>query len=106
MPSMPEERAALMRACIVDCLECYSLCREQAARSRDSHAGLLDDCAKACALAADFMLCGSRFHAEACELCARLCEACASECAGVAGMEACERACRGCAISCRGVAGA
>ncbi len=102
--------SAQLQACIVDCLECYSLCRQEAMNHclevggrhlAPAHFRLMDDCAQICRAAADFMLAGSTFRFEMCALCARICEACARSCEELGGMEACARACRGCAQSCR-----
>lgn len=90
-------QSAQEEVCIVDCLECYSLCRQQAA-SR-----LMEDCAEICRVAADFLLRRSAYCAEVCELCARVCDDCAQSCDQAGGLEQCARACRGCAQSCRRV---
>jgi hypothetical protein len=95
---MPDAtQSARVQGCIVDCLECYSLCKQQATDR------LMEDCAEICRTAADFMLRGSVYHAEVCAVCARICEACAQSCEEAGGMDECARACRGCAQSCRGV---
>jgi hypothetical protein len=82
-------------ACIVDCLECYSLCRQHAA-SR-----LMEDCAEICRATADFMLRGSAHSAALRAVCAKICEDCAESCADAPRLADCARACRGCAQSCR-----
>jgi hypothetical protein len=111
---MPDaNHAAEVQACIVDCLECYSLCRQQAmnhcleagGRHVDpEHSRLMKDCAEICHTAADFMLSSSAFSAKICALCAEICEACAESCEDIGGMDDCARACRGCARSCRRIA--
>ena len=99
-----------LQRCIVDCLECYTLCKQAAMMHclerggphvRPEHFRLMDDCAEICRTAADFMLSGSRFSAKLCELCAEICDACARSCERLGGMDDCARACRGCAESCR-----
>ena len=106
-------RDAQLQACIVDCLECYSLCKQEAmthclevgGRHVDpDHFRLMDDCAEICRTAADFMLSRSAFHARVCGVCAEICDACAQSCEEIGGMEGCARACRGCAESCRRLA--
>ncbi|HUG76524.1 MAG TPA: four-helix bundle copper-binding protein [Burkholderiales bacterium] len=101
---MPDASSdADLQRCIVDCLECYSLCRQEAASRRLDPAQfrLMDDCATICRTAADFMLSGSGYSARVCAVCAEICQACAQGCADIGGMQACARACRGCAESCR-----
>ena len=98
MAAVPNPRADL-NACIVDCLECYSLCRPH---SSHPHAGaILADCAEICRTAADFMLRGSPHHPAICAVCADVCDACADACEAIEGLQAVARACRGCADSCR-----
>jgi hypothetical protein len=103
---MPHDR--LLDACIVDCLECYSLCRQHSARASIDLAreqlALLDDCSEVCRTTAALLLTRSRFQGRLCGLCAEACEACADACDGIDGMEACTRACRGCALSCAAIA--
>ena len=102
-----------LQACIVDCLECYSLCKQEAMNHCLEAGGrhidpdrfrLMEDCADICRTAADFMLGSSRFYPKLCALCAEVCEACAQSCEEVGGLDACARACRGCAQSCRRMA--
>lgn len=102
-----------LQACIVDCLECYSLCKQEAmnhfleagGRHIDpKHFRLMEDCAEICRTAADFMLGSSTFYPDLCALCAEICEGCARSCEDIGGLDACARACRGCALSCRRMA--
>jgi hypothetical protein len=102
-----------LQACIVDCLECYSLCKQEAMNhcleAGGRHADpeyfrLMRDCADICRTAADFMLGSSTFYAKLCALCAEVCEACAQACEDIGGLDACARACQGCARSCRHIA--
>ena len=103
------ERSAQLQACIVDCLECYSLCKQEAVkhcreaggrRFHPEHYRLLDDCADMCRTAADFMLSSSSFYRKVCGLCSEICEACARSCEAVGETDVCARACHGCAQSC------
>src|SRR5919108_1823491 len=87
--------SAQLAACIVDCLECYSVCRQHATNK------VMDDCAEICRTVADFMLRGSERYGDVCAVCAALCEACAEHCEASGGPQECIRACRGCAQSCR-----
>lgn len=112
---MSPVQSAQLQACIVDCLECYSLCRQEAmnhclesgGRHVDpDHFRLMQDCAEICRTAAEFMLGSSVFYPQLCGLCAQVAEACAQSCEDVGGLEACARACRGCAQSCRRMANA
>lgn len=103
-------QSAQLQGCIVDCLECYSLCRQEAmnhylGRHTDpDHFRLMQDCAEVCRTAAELMLGSSAFYRQMCALCAEVCEACAQSCEEIDGLEACARACRGCAQSCRRMA--
>jgi hypothetical protein len=111
---MPGARdIAQLQACIVDCLECYSVCKQEAmnrglqasaSQLHPDHFRLMHDCAEICRTAADFMLSGSTFHPELCAVCALVCEACARSCQDAGGLEHCARACLGCAQSCRRLA--
>lgn len=96
-------QTAALQTCIVDCLECYSLCKQEAMNHclRPAHFRLMDDCAEICRTAADFMLSSSSFYPRVCAVCAEICEACAQSCEDLGGMDDCARACRGCAQSCR-----
>jgi hypothetical protein len=102
-------RSAQLQACIVDCLECYSLCRQEAMNHcleaggrhvHPEHFRLMGDCAEICRTAAEFMLSGSSFDQKVCALCSEVCEACARSCEALGGADMCARACRGCAQSC------
>lgn len=106
-------QSAQLQGCIVDCLECYSLCKQEAmnhcleagGRHLDpEHFRLMEDCAELCRTAAELMLGSSAFHRQMCALCAEVCEACARSCEEIGGLDACARACRGCAQSCRRIA--
>ena len=106
MPVMPDTPLeADLQRCIVDCLECYSLCRQEAMSRRLDRAPfrLMDDCAGICRTAADFLLSGSDYAARVCAVCAEICEACAQCCEDIEAPD-CARACRGCAESCRRIA--
>jgi hypothetical protein len=104
-------QSAQLQACIVDCLECYSVCRQEAmnrlqagGRHTDAdHVRLMQDCAEVCRTTADLMLGGSTFCAAMCMLCADVCEACARSCEEIGGLDGCATVCRGCAQSCRSV---
>lgn len=87
-------QSAQVAACIIDCLECYSVCRQHATSK------VMDDCAEICRTAADFMLRGSAHYREVCAVCAVICEACAEHCEEAGGLDECVRSCRGCAQSC------
>lgn len=102
---MPDDRQPPdLQGCIVDCLECYSLCKQDARHVQPDHFRLMDDCAEICRTAAHFMLSSSVFYRDLCAVCARICDACAQSCEDIGGMDACARACRGCARSCRRLA--
>jgi hypothetical protein len=69
------------------------------------HFRLMINCAEMCQTSANFMLSGSAFSSQVCEVCALICEACAQSCEQIEGMEECARVCRECAGSCRQMSG-
>jgi hypothetical protein len=110
---MPRNHPALLQSCILDCLECYTLCRQAAAEHTAARGApldiedrrMLDDCAEATRMAADFLLRGSPHHGEVCALCTVVCKDCAETCEAL-GLQACAEACRACARSCASIAAA
>lgn len=102
-----------MRACVDDCLACYSECLSMAMghcleaggeHTEPAHFRLMMACAEMCRTAAHFMLIGTPHHAHTCRECAEICEECAADCERVGGLDACVAACRRCAESCRRMA--
>lgn len=98
-----------LRACIDDCLGCYSTClaafsghclQAGGPHLQPDHARLMLACAEICRSAAHFMLLGSPHHPHLCAECAEICRDCAESCARLDGMEECVTACRRCAESC------
>lgn len=67
---------------------------------------LLRDCADICGLTAKYVARNSPFAKTTASLCARICEACGSECARFPDMESqhCARVCMNCAKECRAYA--
>ncbi|MDB5763907.1 MAG: four-helix bundle copper-binding protein [Herminiimonas sp.] len=107
---MHHSMTADMRKCIESCQKCHNVCLQTAISQcleiggkhvEPAHFRLMTDCAAVCQTAADFMLRGSHFHAQACELCAAVCDACAYSCEQVGGMNDCVHACQNCAANCR-----
>lgn len=106
-----------MRACVEQCLTCYSDCEETKAHclgmggkhSAPEHLNALADCAVLCATSAQFMLRGSDLHRDVCGVCAEACDRCAASCDAIGAdddtMRRCARSCRTCAESCRAMAG-
>lgn len=92
-----------VQACIVDCLECYTVCRQGGRHEDAEHVRLMQDCAELCRTTADFLLRGSSFSAQLAAACADVCSACAESCEAL-DQQASAEACRGCARSCRRVA--
>jgi hypothetical protein len=99
-----------MRRCIEACEKCHNICLQSAMRYcletggkhvEPSHFRLLEDCSEICQATANFMLRGSGFHDQACQLCGAICDACMHSCEQVGGMDDCVKACRHCAESCR-----
>lgn len=102
-----------MRACIDDCLRCYSACVEHAMthclevggkHTEPEHFRLLIACAEICRTSAHFMLMGSPHHKHVCRECVEICDECARSCEQVGDMQECVDACRRCAESCRRMA--
>ena len=101
-----------MKKCIEACQKCHNICLQMAmSQSLESggphlefgHFRLMIDCAAICQFAADFMLRGSHFHDQTCQLCAAICDVCAHGCEQAGGMTECAQACRRCAEACRQV---
>lgn len=107
---MTHHQSPEMRKCIEACQKCHAICLQMAIshcleiggkHAEPVHFRLMLDCADMCQATANFMLRGSHFHDQACQLCGAICEACAQSCEQVGGMEDCVKACRHCADSCR-----
>lgn len=106
-----EEVSDKMKECKKACLHCYkvctktsSYCLEQGGEHAEvGHMTLMQDCAKICAVAADFMLRGSAFAEDICALCAEICDQCAESCEEFDDekMTKCAEICRECAEKCR-----
>jgi hypothetical protein len=99
-----------MRKCIEACQKCHNVCLQSALRDclemgdkhvEPAHFRLMNDCIEISQASANFMLRGSYFHAQTCQLCAVICEACAQSCEQLGNMEDCVKACRHCVESCR-----
>jgi hypothetical protein len=99
-----------MRKCIDACQKCHNVCLHTAIAEcletggkhmEPAHFRLMADCVEICQTAANFMLRGSHFHDQSCQLCAAICEACARSCEQMDGMSDCVHACRHCAETCR-----
>jgi hypothetical protein len=103
------------RGCIDDCGTCHDVCLETSMHCLEMggkhaearHLRLLRECAEICQTSAYFMLIGSEFHKDTCELCARICEQCARSCDRFDDgfMKRCADVCRKCAESCRKMSG-
>ncbi|PWC27769.1 four-helix bundle copper-binding protein [Teichococcus aestuarii] len=102
-----------MRACIENCLRCYSICLSSFSghcleaggpHTEPAHARLMLACAEICRTSAHFMLLGTPHHRHTCRECAEICRECADDCERVGGMEECVAACRSCAESCAAMA--
>ena len=98
-----------MENCIQECQECERVCQETLSQvcmvkggehMAPEHVMIMQDCVEICRLAADFMMRGSKNHAEVCSLCADICRQCADECEGMSGMEKCVEVCEKFAESC------
>lgn len=112
-----KELSLEMRACIDDCLSCYSTCEETIAHctalggmhAEAAHLALLIDCSRLCEISVGFMARHSERHETLCRICADACDACAKSCAEIdrndATMRKCIEVCEKCADSCRQMAG-
>ena len=103
-----------MKACIEECLRCYSVCLATAMNhclemggehAKKEHFTLMMACAEICRTSAHFMLLGTPHHKHTCGECAEICTQCADDCERLGDMDECVRACRSCAESCRAMAG-
>lgn len=99
-----------MRKGIEACQRCHNICLQTAmghgletggSQVEAAHLRLMIDCAEICVACADFLLRGSHFHDQACQLCATICEACGLACEQAGGMSDCVHACQRCAENCR-----
>lgn len=106
-----------MEQCIQNCQECYRVCAQMMGHCLEkggphadpAHLLLMADCAKICAVSADFMIRSSARHQLICGVCAPICEACAEDCDRLAddpAMRRCADICRRCAASCKAMASA
>jgi hypothetical protein len=104
-----------VKKCVDDCVKCANSCVETMSHclhmggkhAEASHITLMANCAEICRTSADFMLGGSEFDAEICDICAQVCGKCADSCASFGDdeqMNACADLCRTCADSCREMA--
>ena len=102
-----------MRACIEQCLRCYSTCLEMAMTHcletggkhvEPEHFRLMLACAEICRTSAHFMLLNSPHHKHTCRECAEICTECAADCERLGDMQDCVEASRRCADSCRSMA--
>jgi hypothetical protein len=111
-----DRQSDAMRACIENCLNCYSVCAQTSAHcliqggrhAEASHLRLLHDCAEICRTSADFMLRGSELHAVTCGGCAVICGRCGRSCRSMADdeqMVRCAEVCERCEKTCREMAG-
>jgi hypothetical protein len=104
-----------MQQCIQHCLHCYQVCLETITfclRRGGAFAGaeniqMLQDCAEACLLSANFMMRDSHLHGQTCALCEQTCMRCADMCERMSRdepedsqLKACVVMCRQCATSC------
>lgn len=102
-----------MKACIDNCLACYSECLSMAMshclemggeHTKPDHFRLMMACSERCRTSAHFMLIGSPHHKHVCRECAEICMQCAADCERLGDMDSCVAACRLCAESCEQMA--
>ena len=109
---MPSHISAETAACINECLACYEACEATFAHcsvvggkhAEPAHLRLLIDCSRICSMSADFMLRGSDFDIDLCEVCSEVCRQCAEDCEQIDPsdemMRECAAQCRKCADAC------
>lgn len=104
-----QEAIARAEECKTLCLETLTHCKNKGGEhAEEEHLKLLEDCAKICETAVDFMQRGSDNHSKVCALCAEICNKCADSCEKMSDdeqMQKCAEACRKCAESCREMSG-
>lgn len=93
--------------CAQACYECFEAClTEPDLNARKNCVDILVDCAMTCQAAVAMMSKSGRFSKEHCELCAKICDKCAQECAMFKDdhCQKCAEICRECAEECRKMA--
>ncbi len=113
MATLPKTYSQLeqqMKRCIELCQRCHNVCvglvDSQSTGDRLSEALLrvLQDCAEICQTSTNFLLRGSKFHAQICGVCAEICLQCAAACEEFptnSRMKEGAEICRQCAESCQ-----
>jgi len=104
-------KSDVVQKCITNCLDCYRTCAETTAQClkmggehvEAKHITVMNACADACVLSADYMLRDFEFQNQMCNLCSQVCDSCAQSCEkfGDDFMKRCAQTCRKCAESCR-----
>ena len=95
-----ERCAKACRECNQICLETMTYCLGKGGRHAEAdRMKLMRDCEEMCNSSAQHMLRSSRFYSDLCNLCARICDECANDCAQFrddAWMPECAASCRNC----------
>lgn len=99
-----KEIISTLNECIAECIHCSTACSEE----KEAHmlakcVKLNNDCAEICQLAVSYLCRDSENADSLLEECAKVCEACATECEKHNHMEHCRRCaevCRKCADAC------
>ena len=105
------KNSSSMDICIDNCTNTYKLCvsmvnycvEKGGEYANPKHIQLLQDCARVCGIAANFMIRKSEFHSLTCATCAKICLVCAESCEAFPDdemMKSCAEACRASAKSC------
>jgi hypothetical protein len=108
---MSTEKSDMVEKCIDDCLDCYCVCAETTSHclkmggdhAEAKHITLMNACADACKMSADYMLRDVEYQKQMCAMCAQICDSCAQSCDKFSDdfMKKCADTCRRCAESCR-----
>ena len=97
----------ILQNCVKTCNECFTACLKENDVTMMAECIRLDrECAEVCGLLEQFLSRGSQFSAELAALCAKICEACASECIQHEHehCQQCATLCLACAEACRSIA--
>ncbi|MFZ5942678.1 MAG: four-helix bundle copper-binding protein [Bacillota bacterium] len=93
--------------CAQVCYECFHAClNEPDLNDRKNCVSMLVECAMMCQMSVSTMAMNGQFSKEHCQLCAKICDTCADECAKFKDdhCQKCADICRMCADECRRMA--
>jgi hypothetical protein len=104
------KKSDMVEKCITACLDCYRVCAETSAQclkmggdhAEAKHMTIMNACADACVMSADYILRDVEFKNQMCGMCAEICDECAESCEKFDDkfLKDCAQTCRKCAESC------